>query len=518
MAQTKNSTGASNKQSGQKIDRHGNQSITNIKSNYEQLKDGLNKQLRDPNTNASSVSLTSLDRERIRTYLQSPANNETGLRNAARYLYIRNQVFYRICHWYSSMWDLRCRQVIPTTFTLLKDNDSNKMLKQYENTLKVLDSYHIQNNWHDVALRCYIEDVTYSMFFRDGKNSFFYILDPDECAIDGIYYTGDLSFSIDMSKWRSAQRRELAEWLGEPLTSMLSEYDRTNVRWIHVPDEYAACFKFNHDRLDMIFPPFTPLLQAISGLNDTADLQALRDNAAVYKLLLVPMKILSGATESDEFEVSPEMLLEYFDKLKQVLPEYVAAAPIPGELTNDNVIDFSTTSADKDVDRLQQSQDTVLATSGGGAVLNANMITSTAAFNAWLKAETEFAISSLLPQIEGFTNRMLSYDVSGEPARVKYFEVSVYTKDDYAEKLLKAGQYSFSTRCAYMTLLGYSEMDALAMEYLENQVLNLPNLMNHPLNSSFTQSGESEQGKVGQGRDSLPDDQITTDGDRSRNR
>ena len=64
--------------------------------------------------------------------------------------------------------------------------------------------------------------------------------------------------------------------------------------------------------------------------------------------------------------ISVDLLLKYFELMKSLLPEYVAAAPIPGEVTNDNVIDFSTTSADKDIDRLSQSQDTILATSGGG--------------------------------------------------------------------------------------------------------------------------------------------------------
>ena len=492
-------------------DRHGNQSISDIKTNYEKAKEAY-KQFRDPNKN-STATLNSSDRETIRNYLKSPANNETGLRNAARYLYIRNQVFNRLVHWYASMWDLRCRTIIPN-YSKLKEPDNDKMLKEYENTAVILDGYHLQGNWHDVALRCYIEDVTYAIFFRDGENAFFYMLDPEECRIDGEYFTTDLSFSVDMSKWNSQQRRELAEWLGDPILGMLKEFDRTRVRWIHMPDEYAACFKFNHDRLDLVFPPFSPLLQSIAGLNDTADLQAIADQASIYKLLLLPMKVKSGASETDDFEISPDILLDYYDRLLDILPDYVAAAPIPGEITNDDVIDFSTTSADKDVDRLQQSQDTVLDTSGGGAVLNASKITSTAAFNAWLRAETEYALSSLLPQIEGFTNRMLKYDVKGNPCKMKYFEESVYTKGELRDKLLESGQNSFSTRLAYMTTLGFSEMDALALEHFENDVLKLPELMNHPLSSSYTQSGNSD--KVG--RPELNPEDLSPDGDRSRNR
>ena len=157
----------------------------------------------------------------------------------------------------------------------------------------------------------------------------------------------------------------------------------------------------------------------------------------------------------------------------------------------------------------------MLSTSGGGAVIGSNHITSNAAFSAWLKSESEFAISTLLPQIEGMTNRMLSYDVSGTPCKVTYFETTVYTKKELAEDLLKMCQHSFSDRLALQTLLGFSEKDTLALEFLESNVLGLPELMNHPLRSTYTQSGIS--GEVGQGRDPVPDDQLSDSGERSRN-
>jgi len=484
----------------------------NQKKLFEEAIEGA-KKLRDPNRN-STISLNSFDRETIRTYLQSPANNEENLRNAARYLFYRSQPLYRIIRWYASMWDLRCRQVIPTEYSYTKENSIDKIRKTYETTLKQLDIYDIQGNWHDVALRCYLEDVCYTVFFRDDTDAFFYILDPSECKIDVRYFTKEFGYSVDMSKWRSTQRRELAEWLGSPFTDMLAEYDRTGTRWIHMPDEYGAAFKFNSDRMDLIIPPMVPMLQSISSLNDLADIQALKDQASIYKLLLVPMKVLNAAKTNDEFEISPDILIEYYQKLSQTLPEYVAASIIPGEVTNDNVIDFSTTSADKDIDRLAQSQDTLMSLSGGGAVLNASNITSTAAFNAWLKSESEFAISSLMPQIEGFTNRMLRNDIS-KPCLVKYFEVTVYTKDDLKKSLLESCQHSFSNRLAYNTLNGISEFATMAMEFIETDVLGLPELMNHPLQSSYTTTGD--QGTVGEGRSALPDDEIQPSTERSRN-
>jgi hypothetical protein len=490
------------------------------KENYENAMEAL-KKLRDP-SKAADITLNSYERKKIREYLKRPASSEDKLREVADYLYYRNQILYRLCHWYASMWSLDCRQIIPN-YSLTTQSDSQSMLKQYENTLNKLDSFNIQGNWHDVALRCYLEDVCFTIFFRDGNDSFFYIMNPDECRIDGRYYSGDFSYSVNMAKWKSDKRRQLAEWLGEPLVSMLKKYDEDNTNpWVHMPDEWGAAFKFNSDRPYLVIPPTAAILQQIAALNDIADLQALKDEASVYKLLLVPLKTLTGSKISDDFAVSPDLMLEYYEIMKNILPEYVASAIIPGEVTNDDVIDFSTTSSDKDVDRLQQSQDTLLATSGGGSVLNANYINSTAAFKAWLMSESEFAISSLLPQIEGFTNRMLKYDMNREkpvlsneePCKVRYFEVTVYTKDDLKESLLTSCQYSFSNRLAYNTFNGISEKATLAMEFFENQVLHLPEIMTHPLQSSYTTSntGDDEGG-----RPNTPDDELSPSGERSRN-
>ena len=479
------------------------------KENYEKALNAL-KQLRDP-AKSSVSALSSYDREMIRSYLQKPETHEEDLRKSAQYLYYRNQIVYRLCHWYASMWCLNCRQVIPD-YSFTTENSPDKLLKQYENTLKVLEAYNIQGNWHDVALRCYLEDVCYVIWFRDKNNAFFYILEPDECKIDGRYYTGEFSYSVNMSKWTSNTKRQLAEWLGEPLKSMLKQYDDTKEKWIHMPDKYGAAFKFNSDRPGVVIPPFSAILQQVAALNDIADLQALKDQASVYKLLLIPLNILSSAKNSDEFAISPEILIDYYQELRKVLPDYVAASIIPGEVTNDNVIDFSTTSSDKDIDRIQESQDTLLATSGG-AILNAKYLTSTAAFKAWLAAESEFAISSLMPQIEGFTNRMLSIDVKGTACKVKYFPVTVYTKEDMRESLLSSCQYSFSNRLAYNTFNDISEKATMAMEFFENQVLHLPETMVHPLQSSYTTSNQAEEG----GAPEKDPDELTDSGDRSRN-
>ena len=464
--------------------------------------------IRDPNRQ-DIKNIIGKDRKLIREYLKNPASNESNLISAARYLFYRTQIFFRLVHFYANMFDFRCRQVIPN-ISLTKENNPKKILKQYNDTLNWLDKYDIQGIMLPALIKVFREDVFFGIFYRDDSGSILYPLDPSWCKIDGIYSSHDFSYAVDMSRFKNQQMQELLEWLGDPLMSMWREYQRTGEKWIHMDDRYAACFKFRTDDIDHVLPPLMAIFQELAARNDRADLQAIADELNIYKLLLIPMETISGSKRSDDFEVSPELMLGYYEKMLENLPDYIAAALIPADVDKDNVLDFSTASADSDVDRLEQSDKTLLGTAGGGAVLNANMITSTAAFKAWLKSESEFAISPLIPQIQGFTNRMLKYDCAN-PCTVKYFEISIYTKDDVQATLLESCQYGFSNRLAYNTFNGVSERATIAMQLLENEILQMPEKM-IPLSSSYTQSGDEEGG-----RPEVPDDELSGSGERSRN-
>ena len=456
-------------------------------------------------------SVRTINKEEVKRYFENVAAHEQDFRKVARYLYYRSNIIYRIVNWYTGMWDLRCRQVIPS-YDFIKEPDPTKMLKQYDKTLKVLDCMDLPGNMPEVLNTVYREDVCYAISYMDDTGMFFYILDPDECMIDGRYLegSGDFSFSVDMSKWKNSNKQKIIEFLGSPLKEMWDEYVVTKQRWVHCPDEYAACFKFRSDTWDVAIPPFVPLLIQLAGLEDLVDIQGEADELDIYKLIYMPLETISGSKDVDDFAISPDIARDYFQKfLDTAAPQDVAGAIIPGKELK--TIDFQRT-VDSDVTSVEKASNQILQTAGGGAVINANKITTNAAFKAWLLSETRFAMTTLLPQIKSYKNRMLAYKVNN-PARVDYFQVSVYTKDDFAESLLKSCQYSFANRLAYNTCLGISERATLAMLYFENSVLNLPEKMQYPLSSSFTTSGE-----VGQGAPKKDDGDLSDEGDRSRNR
>lgn len=515
MANQKSATNGTPKNTAAEIRQWYEDNKYNIER-YTKAKDGA-EILTDLTQSFTPARVDTVDKEQLRQWFRNIGSNEKNFRKTARYLYYRSNVFYRLVNWYANMFDLTARKVTPQ-YNIVNGENAKKFLQSYSDTLDNLEILNLQNNIFEALVNVFIEDVYYGLILKDDTGSFFYRLDPDECIIDGKYYTGNYSFSIDMSKWSNSKKQKIIEMIGEPLVSMYKEYQSSKVRYIHVPGEYSVCFKFRTDLSNLIVPPFAPLFLQIAALEDLVDIQSDADALSIYKLIYMPLKVLSGTKESDDFEVSPDIAKDYFSSLLNAIPDNVAGAMVPGDELK--VIDFDNTN-DKEVNSVEVASNQILQTAGGGAVINSSRITSTAAFNAWLKSETEFAISPLLPQIEGFTNLQLSY-MSKNSAKVTYFPISVYTKDDFAKSMLESAQYGYSNRIAYGTLLGVSEKEQLANIFLETEVLKLQDKMIYPLTSSFTSSGGiTEDGytpETGQGRPEVDDDKLSPEGERSRNR
>ena len=140
-----------------------------------------------------------------------------------------------------------------------------------------------------------------------------------------------------------------------------------------------------------------------------------------------------------------------------------------------------------------QATETVLNSSGGAQILNSANLSTSAAFEAVVKADTEFAISSLLPQTEAWINSFIARYVD-MPCKVKLFEVSVYTKDNLRKELLENAQNGLPTKLAVNSMSGFSELDTLALNFLEEEVFSLSEALS-PLNTSYTQSSNESGGQ-----------------------
>lgn len=504
-----------------------NQSVAAIREQYKiesekqiaryakASEDAVKKTLRDVTKSSTNPSLTATDKETIRNYLTGNIYaNATNLIKASMYLYFRSPIYSQIIDKYASMYCFDCRKVEPN-YTFSKGLDKNP-LRQFDDTLKFLDILSLQNNLITPLTNMWICDISYNLFFHDDIGCFFYPIDPADAIIDSIYESDGgtvFGMALDMTKWRNQARQQIIEWLGSPLKEMWQEYEKTGVKYIHVPAEYSFVLKKRMNDMNTVIPPLLPYLIQLANLNDLVDVQSTADELSFYKMIYLPLKTLNSAKASDDFEITPDLAIDYFKiAADAAIPKGVSSAVIPGDELK--TIDFSD-NVSEDVNRVESSQQQILGgMSGMGALINANKaINNTELIKNALKAESAYALSGVINQVEAWTNLQLMFNVSNY-CHVSYCPITIYTKEDYRKTILEAMQYAFSFRLMYGTLLGFTERQTMAALAFEQDVLGLQNIMQYPLTSSYTSSGVDSQST---GRPQTPDDELSPSGERSRN-
>lgn len=440
-------------------------------------------QLLDP-SKSNTKSFSVFSKETLRTYMKNPLTNYKNLRNLSRFLYYRSQIYKRIISYNATMIDTNYRTIIPY-IDITKGVDTTKMIKSFYDTSVVLEKFNLNTEMLKAYTKCWIEDVFFGvLYFDENEGGFILPLDPDYCQITSIYPTGDYGFDMDMSYFRS-HKTELELW-GEPFTSMYKAYeaDSTSGRWQQVPDEYCVCFKIDSTDLTIPIPPYINLFDSIINLEDLKEITNIADEANIYKLLVAKIPTISGTNEVNDFAVDPDLAIDYFNRMKQDLPDYVDAIISPIDVDS---INFDKDQA-SDVNKVENASKNILKTSGHSILAEASGTTAT---KAAIVSDVEYAISSLIGQTQAWVNRMLAIHVSN-PSKVKFLEVTKYTKVDYKDSVIKDMNYGVPLVMTLGALNGYSELDMLSMANL-NSALGLDELFK-PLSTASTRSSEDSIG------------------------
>ena len=316
---------------------------------------------------------------------------------------------------------------------------------------------------------------------------------------------------MDMTYFTKHQ--DMIEWIGEPFKSMYAEYQRdtTNNRWLPMPDEYCVCFKVNIDDLEVPLPPYINLFNSLINLADLEDIQAVADEQQIYKMITATIPHSDDKDAVDQFLIDPNTAIDYYNKLVESLPDYIAAAITPIPL---DVLTFGDDQA-TDVNKIENATKTVFNTSGGAQLLNSSSISGTTAWQGAIKFDEKYATASLLPQTQAYLNRFLSYHVSN-PAKVKLLETSPYTKSVLKKELLEEATYGLPTALTVNNLNGFNELETMSLNFLQSEVLNITESFK-PLQSSHTQSSSDNKGG-GQTKDIGGADGISDDGEASQDK
>ena len=477
------------------LTQHGEKTVSELQSfynnNYDRLKNfeaaqTSFKQITDVTKNTRKA-IPTFDKSKLLSYLKNISNNEKNLRNLSWYLYYRSQMYKKLIQYNATMFELDARRIIPNYDVTANTQNDQKMLKEYAETAKFIDSLGLQQKFLMIYLICFLQDVFYGCAYYDDDNGLFILpLDPDYCKIAGRFPSGDFAFAMDMSYFTGTYNYLLEYW-GDPFESMYNQYQSggDDFKWQVFPEEYTVCLKLNVEDWKVIVPYYSGLFAELINLEDVKDFQAIADEQDIYKLIWLEMETITGSKNIDDWKVDPEIIIQYFNRMcEEALPDYTSAAIVPGKL---NTIGFS----DND------------ATTKGTTGLKLAM-----------KVDTELAISSLLGQTQGWVNRYATYNLS-TPCKVVFFPISAYTKEDFRKELLENGTYGLPVKLALNALNGISEYESLATNYLEENILGLSEKFNSPLVSSHTSSGNGD-GEVG--RPAEDDGSLTEDGEATRDK
>lgn len=423
-------------------------------------------------------------KDKLRTYLKNPMANQANIRGLSKYLFRMSQPYRRLCYYNAEMIDLRVRSVIPT-YSLTSENNVETVKANYEKTLKQLDKMSLENELLKMFVIAWREDCAYGVTYEDDTGFFILPLDGDYCRVSSINFDSTFNFAFDFSYFRT--KPEQLVYYGDPFTKMYNKYvSDPALRWQEIDPSRGVCFKINTDDPTLPLPPYIALFNSIIDLCDLAEIQAVKDELSIYKLLVARLKPLSGTSDPDDFEVDIATAIEYYNKLAESLPKEVAAciSPLPIE-----AIEFNKDST-KDVNQMAEATKNLYNSSGGAQILNSSTITGGTAFTAAIMADSDYALASMLPQVTKWVNRYLT-SVLGDHAKVKYLEVSHHTKEAYKEGLIEAATYGLPNRLAINALNGYSELETLSMQFLEIDVLGLDKLF-VPLSSTYTMPSDSK--------------------------
>ena len=452
-------------------------------------------------TKTQTRSYTIYNKENLRTYMKNPMSNESRLRNFSRFLYRVSQPYRRLVNHMAQQIDLTALMISPNV-DITQDNDKDTILKNYYDTCVQVDKMKLHSEIYKMLVTAWIEDSAYGYIYEDDTGFFIYPLDGDYCKISSTNMDGTLNFAFDFSYFRS--RQELLEYWDSEFKKKYDIYQKdSNQRWQELDTERTICLKIGIDDPVLSLSPLSGLWEQLIDLIDILSIATVKNELSIYKLLVARLNHMTGSDDPDDFEINIDLALDYFNKMSGSVPPEIAMVISPMQI---DTIEFDKNATD-DTDMISKSMGNLFKVSGGSMVLN-DEHTGATIYRAQIIADMMNGLKPLLGEIETWMNRYLSYSIP-DHGIVKYIETSPWMKNEKKDELLKSAQYGVPVKMAVGALDGLSPLEMMRMQYLENDVLAVQDNW-IPLNSSYTQSGNSAKESGGQTKDTLTDEGDST--------
>lgn len=440
--------------------------------------------------NPTNKTYTIYSKESLRSYLKNPLSdsNQQNLRKVSQFLYHLSFQLRRIISYYASQVDLSAYNVIPN-ISMTEDNDTESILKNYEQVLKFLEKMNMAQQIYNALVIAWREDAFFGYVYYDesgseDENNFVIIpMDGNYCKISSVNYDNTFNYAWDFSFFSGNNEIYLEYWDKEFTKKYEAYKSDSKLRWQELDPARTICLKINSDQSDRVIPPLASLYEDIIDLIDLRGISNVKDALSIYKLLVAKIDTLSGAKDPDDFAIDLNTAVDFYNKMAASLPEEVGIVLSPMDI---KPIEFEKHASD-DTDEVSQAMSNLWESAGVSQVLDAKRLSGATAVKMSTIADGLMATKPVLPQIEAWVNRFLNIVIPNNGMRIKYMDITPFTKEDRLKSLKDAATLGIPVKLQYASLLGISPLDANSMAYLENEILGLHTKW-VPLQTSYTQS------------------------------
>jgi len=443
------------------------------------------------------------NRDKVQQWLSKPQSFEKQLREVVRFLFVSSSHFRRAVLYFATL------PMFKYTIEMYGCSDFDELepknvKKKYLDVVNYVDVMNVEHEYAKISLICWLEDTFFGYEYRLKDSFFIQPLDPNFCKIssieDGVY-----NFQFDLSYYnaRLEELDRVAPEFKEKYTLYLS--DRKKYRWQELSSERSICQKIN-ENCEYSVPPFSGILESLYDIEDFKQLKKSKTELENYLILGFSIPYMKNATSENQFALSLDKSLEFYNLAVDQLPEMVGALLSPFDKIEAIRVDKS----EKSINTVEEAEDAFYNDTGISKLLFNSGNASGASLTKSVEID-EMLVYKFLKQSERLINRKLKLFCKKIFFKLHFLEMTYMSKDDYIKNVKEGSMAGVPCKMRYASALGLSPSATIHNEYLE-KVLGIPERW-LPLNSSFTQSGNNG-GRPNTNEDELsPSAEVTIEQD-----
>lgn len=460
---------------------------------------------RDLNNNTSAPTFSLFSRDEIATYLSNPYRYEKQLRKAVIYMYGASSHFRRLIQYFAGLSDLA--YVVTPAGTDPQTVNRKALNKNYRKTLNAMSSMSVRTQFPKILTVCLREDTFYGTMRISGNSITVQQLPSDYCSISSIE-NNVFNVTFDFSYFDS--KSAMLDFYPTEFKTKYEIYlSNRSKRWIELDSPTSFAIKCNKDILDYSMPPFAGILREVYDLEDYKQLKKSRTEIENYAMLAMTLPMDNEGNWLLDYDKAKE----FWQNLDSVLPEEVGSILSPMKVDK---ISFEKSNTG-DSDTIYEAEQNLFSAAGVQSLLFNNEKASANALVLSVKVDQAITFG-IVKSIEDMVNRYIQSQAYGKGFKVTFLDCSPFNRKEVGDQYLKAAQYGLPTVLMYAASQGLNQSEFDSMNFLENDILNLKQLL-IPLKSSSTLSkadSESNAPTDEGGRPPSDIGELTDSGEQSR--